>query len=448
MGQSIRYCTTDDGVRIAYCVEGDEPAMVVIPQLLESFSLHDIFPTFARFMRALEPGRTVVRFDFRGTGLSDRSATELGLTGGYLDLKAVADAAGLNEFALLALTSGGPTAVKYATCHPDRISSLILCGTYASMQDLWSRQFAESYSELAGQRWDMAARIIAGLSGEEAPESMVQHEEILRESMSGETMSRMFMAQWETANVTDLLPLVKAKTLVLHRVEDAAIPFTNGQKLAAGIPSAQLVTLHGRINNPAAGDWEAIVSAIDEFLGGAPRESHEPTAGAGQETVRTILFTDLVGHTDMMMSLGDEKGREVLREHERITREVLKAHSGTEIKTMGDGFMASFGSVTKAVECAVALQRENGKWLMENGGLAVRCGLNAGEPIEEEGDLFGATVIMASRIAAKAEGGEILVSSAVRELCAGKGFVFADRGEFTAKGFEEPARVYEVNWRE
>jgi class 3 adenylate cyclase len=155
----------------------------------------------------------------------------------------------------------------------------------------------------------------------------------------------------------------------------------------------------------------------------------------------------------MMRRLGDERGRAVLREHERITREVLKANGGTEVKTMGDGFMASFGSVTKAVECAIALQgafaeRDSSARPEAFEGLSVRVGLNAGEPIEEEGDLFGATVILASRIAAKADGGEILVADTVRGLCSGKGFLFADRGEFVAKGFEEPVRVYEVRWRD
>ena len=148
----------------------------------------------------------------------------------------------------------------------------------------------------------------------------------------------------------------------------------------------------------------------------------------------------------MMSRLGDAKGRNVLREHERITRETLKANGGTEVKTMGDGFMASFGSVTRAVECAIALQRAFAD--REGEPLNVRVGLNAGEPIEEDGDLFGATVILASRIAAKAEGGEILVADTVRGLCSGKGFLFADRGEFVAKGFEEPVRVYEVSWRQ
>jgi class 3 adenylate cyclase len=165
----------------------------------------------------------------------------------------------------------------------------------------------------------------------------------------------------------------------------------------------------------------------------------------------------------MMRRLGDEKGRAVLREHEAITRDVLKQHGGSEVKTMGDGFMASFPSVTKAVECALALQ---GAFAERNRGagpqqltddtaisddaprgstpLQVRCGLNAGEPIEEDGDLFGETVILAARIAALAKGGEVLASTAVRELCAGKGFLFADIGEHAMRGFEDPVRVFEI----
>jgi class 3 adenylate cyclase len=193
-----------------------------------------------------------------------------------------------------------------------------------------------------------------------------------------------------------------------------------------------------------------LVGPIREFLDGT-RAS--PERSEIESTLRTVLFTDLVGHTEMMQRLGDQGGRTVLREHERITREVLKANGGTEVKTMGDGFMASFGSVTKAVECAVGLQKTVAEWNAGAGAhhdapLQVRCGLNAGEPIEEDGDLFGATVILASRIAGKAEGGEILVADTVRGLCSGKGFVFADRGEFVAKGFEEAVRVYEVRWRD
>jgi class 3 adenylate cyclase len=160
----------------------------------------------------------------------------------------------------------------------------------------------------------------------------------------------------------------------------------------------------------------------------------------------------------MMQRLGDVRGRDVLREHERITRETLKAHGGAEVKTMGDGFMASFGSVTRAMDCAIALQRAFAVHLtprppLHDGGegeterLQVRVGLNAGEPIEEDGDLFGATVILASRICAQAGAGEILVPETVRGLLSGKGFVFGDRGEFVPKGFDEGVRVWDVRWQ-
>jgi class 3 adenylate cyclase len=162
-----------------------------------------------------------------------------------------------------------------------------------------------------------------------------------------------------------------------------------------------------------------------------------------------VLFTDLVGHTEMMRRLGDTKGREVLREHERITRDLLKEYAGAEVKTMGDGFMASFGSVTKAMDCAIALQRAfaaHNESMLEP--LNVRVGLNAGEPLEEDGDLFGSTVILASRIAAKAGAGEILIPEPLRHLLDGKSYVYADRGETLLKGFEDALRLYEVRWQE
>jgi class 3 adenylate cyclase len=165
-----------------------------------------------------------------------------------------------------------------------------------------------------------------------------------------------------------------------------------------------------------------------------------------------VLFTDLVGHTEMMRRLGDDRGREVLREHERITRDLLKQYGGAEVKTMGDGFMASFASVTKAMDCAIALQRAFAAWnehdrAQQAAPLHVRVGLNAGEPIEEDGDLFGSTVIMASRIAAQAGAGEILIPEPLRHLLTGKSYVYTDRGEKMLKGFGEAVRLYEVRWQ-
>jgi class 3 adenylate cyclase len=193
---------------------------------------------------------------------------------------------------------------------------------------------------------------------------------------------------------------------------------------------------------------EAVVASIDGFLGDSgpvPVGAEPPVAGA----FRTVLFTDVEGSTALTERLGDAGARDVLRNHERIVREALRAHGGSEVKALGDGFMASFGSATRALECAIAMQRafaahsESAKE-----PIRVRVGLNAGEPIAEAEDLFGTAVNLAARIAAQAEGGEIMASDVVRQLVAGKRFLFADRGEVALRGFEDPVRLYEVRWGE
>ena len=191
---------------------------------------------------------------------------------------------------------------------------------------------------------------------------------------------------------------------------------------------------------------QVAASAIDEFVGEVEEAAQEPPE-AGH--VHTILFTDMEGSTALTARLGDAKGRELLREHERIVREALKAHGGSEVKTMGDGFMASFSSATKALECAIAMQRafaEHNESAEEP--ISVRIGLNAGEPIAEDDDLFGTAVNLAARICAQAEAGQILAPIVVRELAAGKQFMFADLGETELRGFEDPVRLYELRWRE
>jgi len=162
-----------------------------------------------------------------------------------------------------------------------------------------------------------------------------------------------------------------------------------------------------------------------------------------------VLFTDVEGSTALTQRLGDSKARDVLRTHERIVREALRAHGGAEVKALGDGFMASFSSATGALECAIAMQRAFAAHNEAAGEpIRVRIGLNAGEPIAEGADLFGTAVNLAARIAARAAGGEILASDVVRQLVAGKGFLFADRGEVALRGFEDPVRLYELRWGE
>jgi class 3 adenylate cyclase len=301
----------------------------------------------------------------------------------------------------------------------------------------------EAFAQLARSNWELASQLLADLGPREpGVGNNVELAALYRKSTDRDVAARMAEAAavWDESELD--LTHFSAPTLVLQRVDDPVFTLEIGRNMAAELRGARLVPLPNDAYFGRPGMPSGIETALNFLLeaNGIKRDSH--TSGTG--SFRTILFTDLVGHTEMMSRLGDERGRAVLREHEDITRNVLKQHGGTEVKTMGDGFMASFGSVTKAVECAIALQRAFAE--REGEPLAVRVGLNAGEPIEEDGDLFGATVILASRIAAKADAGEILVADTVRGLCSGKGFLFADRGEFVAKGFEEPVRVYEVSW--
>jgi class 3 adenylate cyclase len=273
--------------------------------------------------------------------------------------------------------------------------------------------------------------------------------ELQRVSASGDNVVDLMTALLDI-DVRPLLPQVTVPTLVIHRRGDTAVPFEWGRELATGIPGARFLSLDGRNHWPLPSEPAALVMAktVYEFLGDsepAPAGAEAPAASG----VCTILFTDVEGSTALTERLGDAKAREVLRNHERIVRETLRAHGGTEVKAMGDGFMASFSSATGALECAVALQRAFATYSEENQDtpIKVRIGLNAGEPIAEDEDLFGTAVNMAARIAAQAKGSEILASNVVRELAAGKGFLFADRGEVALRGFEEPVRLCEVQWR-
>jgi len=249
-------------------------------------------------------------------------------------------------------------------------------------------------------------------------------------------------------DVTSLLPQVASPALVMHRRQLSLWDVEVASSLASRIPDAHLALLEGAAAAPYLGDMEAVAAVIDEFLGEgeeAAAEAEAPEPGA----FRTVLFTDVEGSTALTQRLGDAVAREVLRQHERIVREALNAHGGAEVKTMGDGFMASFSSATRALECAIAMQRafaEHSESAAEP--MRVRIGLNAGEPIAEEDDLFGTAVITAARIATKAQGGEILTSDTVRGLVAGKGFLFSDRGETALRGFEDPVRLYEVRWKD
>jgi adenylate cyclase len=223
------------------------------------------------------------------------------------------------------------------------------------------------------------------------------------------------------------------------------VPVELGQQLAALIPGAAFKSVDGQ-HIPSRKQGAQIEAAICEFVLGNTPSSAEQTMPTSGEAPLTLLFTDITSSTALTQQLGDAKAQELVWAHNAIVREALKAAAGREIKHTGDGIMASFSSASRALECAVVIQRA----VAASGDdrLGVHIGLNAGEPVAEDGDLFGTSVQLARRICDEAAGGEIMASDVVRQLVAGKGFLFADRGDVALRGFEDPVRVYEVRWRE
>jgi len=445
----MQYATTRDGVRIAFGTAGKGPWIVRAPGIPFTHSQLE-WEQGSDFFDHLAANWSVVQFDPRGTGLSDRNVEDFSLDARVLDLEAVADRLGLDTFALHGIAWSGPVTVTYALRHPERVSHLILDDSLARSGDFMNVPQVRALDQLV-EEWDLFLEHMVftffGLSREEAR----PHIEYMRACVT-QDVARQIFAAVRHDDVTDLLPDLNLPTLIVQHGGASKQNVEAARDMAARIPGARFVMLGGLAHD----DMAKIVHGIGELMGMEIEiESREPEAVRGPPAgVRTILFTDVVEHTGMMRRLGDAAGRAVLRDHEELTRGILKLHGGDEVKTMGDGFMASFTSVTAAVECAVALQRAieernlsgNARDLGEL--LQVRIGLNAGEPIEEAGDFFGAAVIMAARIAGHAAGGEILASDVVRGLCAGKGFLFADRGEDVLRGFEDPVRLYEVRWRE
>jgi class 3 adenylate cyclase len=443
----LRYARTSDGVNVAYWTFGKGPVLVECPLIpFSHIEAEWRNPHVRRWYERMGEMVTLLRYDSRGTGLSQRKVEDVSIEGHVRDLEAVVSQVGDETVALLGVFHSGPAAILYAARHPDRVSHLLLWCAYARGSDYWTANQSEGLRALRQTDYRLflrtAAHELIGWADDGESDAFA---DVMRDAVEPETADALLTAtrDWD---VSSALSDVLAPTLVVHRHDLDWISVDLSRDLASAVPGAQLTQIEGNSPLPAAGPIEAAVQTVTSFLG----LDASPIADPGQDKVRVILFTDLVGHTQMMDELGDDLGRQILREHERLTRRAIAEFNGTEVKALGDGFMASFGSVSAAIEAAITIQKSiaahNSASPAERHPLTVRAGINAGEPIEEDGDLFGAAVILASRIADQAAGGQILVSTAIRELGAGKKFVFARRPDFVPKGFDESVQTWEVEW--
>ena len=449
MQPQIQYVQTSDGVSIAYYAIGQGPAMLYLnmPQshLEAEWGIDALRTTFTTVAQS----STLVRLDPRGFGLSDRGVEYQTVDGFVKDIEAVVDRLGLETLRIYSQRVATVPALLYAARHPDKVTHLVQFPPVASATDIFNERL-QKLMELATVDWDLASEtLIRTLYADLTDQQIKDFSGLLRASVDPSDFVGLMDKVLLWRNTDADCASVSAPTLLIHNRNNPNFDMADTRRVAGLIKDSRVAFVDS--STEAFELAQRFFEGRDLDLADSMAEPTMPTeAGA----MRTILFTDVAGSTALTNRLGDAKARDLLREHERIVREALEAHRGSEVKTMGDGFMASFGSATNALECAIAVQRafaEHNESAEEP--INVRIGLNAGEPIAEDdpggrGDLFGTAVNMAARIAAKAEAGEILVADVVRQLVAGKEFLFNDRGDTELRGFEDPVRVYEVRWRE
>jgi class 3 adenylate cyclase len=411
-------------------------------------------PTFRAYFQALAQHFGLIRYDGRGNGLSDHDVTALDLDSLVLDLDAVVDALGLRDVTLYASCYGGPIAITYTVNHPDRVTRLVIEGSFARGEAIAPPERQRDFIYMIRNWWPAGAGVVDHLTRPDTSETKLG--DLIRGTptpLSGSASPQVAAELYSMAfriDITDLLPQVRVPTLVLHPRDSQAIPFELGRQLAAQIPGARFVAVEGSAHNLWEGDARAALAAIGDFVG-VDLEYEPPATAAPLATsaVSVVLFTDLERSTTLTDRLGDEAAQELVRAHNTAVRDALRAHGGTEIKHTGDGIMASFPAASAALDCAIAAQRAfdpQGRAALVPARM--RVGINAGEPLSEEGDLFGTAVQVARRVCDAAEPGQILVSDVVRQLVAGKQYHFADRGETSLRGFEEPVRLLQLLWEQ
>jgi class 3 adenylate cyclase len=440
-----RYARSGD-LHIAYQVveqerDWERHDLVLVPPFVSHVEHYWEEPTVDRFLTRLASFSRLILFDKRGTGLSDRVPPDRlpTLEERMDDVRAVMDAAGSQRAALLGLSEGGPMAAVFAATYPERTAGLVLYGTFASTV----RDDTYPWAMDPDERREMIERI----PDEWGHGSYV---DLLAPSMARDEAFRRWWARLERLgaspgaamalrrmngeiDIRDALPVIRVPTLVLHRTGDLDTNIEEGRYLADHIPGARFVDLAGADHLPWAGDQDAILDEIEEFLTGV-RPDTEP-----DRVLATVLFTDIVGSTTRAVELGDRRWRDLLLHHNTIVRRELERFRGREVKTVGDGFLAMFDGPARGIRCASAI-RDGVRGL----GLAIRAGLHTGEAELIGDDVGGIAIHIAARVMARARPHEVLVSSTVKDLVTGSGIEFSDRGTHRLKGVPGSWRLFGV----
>ncbi|HKQ25615.1 MAG TPA: adenylate/guanylate cyclase domain-containing protein [Burkholderiales bacterium] len=439
MPPETRYAKSGD-VNIAYQVVGKGPPdLVLVPGWMSNIDVFWEEPTIDRFFNRLASFARLILFDKRGTGLSDRVSDMPSLEVRMDDVRAVMDAVHSERAALFGYSEGGTMCALFAATYPTRTAALIMAGSYARRTSAADYQWGLDERQLH-TFVDRAEREWGGAVGIEERAPSMAHDERFRQwwarfqRMSASPAAAATLARMNSEiDVRHVLPAIRVPTLILHSVNDQTINVGAGRYLAERIPGAKLVELQGADHVPWLSDADVVVDEIEEFLTGTRR---------GQEADRvlaTVLFTDIVGATESAAKLGDRRWHDLLDSHHALVRRELVRYRGREIDTAGDGFFATFDGPARAVRCACAVSDA-----VRSLGVEVRAGLHTGE-CEVMGDKVGGIAVhIGARIAALAAAGDVLVSNTVKDLVAGSGLSFRDRGAQSLKGVPGDWRLFAV----
>ena len=436
-----RYAKSGD-ILVAYQELGEgDVDLVYCAEFWHSIEAQWMEPRFESFLRRLASFSRLICFDQRGTGLSDPvSSSDLPTLEQWMDdVRAVMDVADSRRAALLGSGGGGLTSMLFAATYPERTAALILLNSAARFTQApdypWgtSPEFEQEVVEKMRAGWGQgifADAVAPSVANEPGFREWWARYERLGTRAGAIVPFRQMIQQ---VDVRHVLPSIQAPTLILFRAGNRLFDVGHGRYLAEHIPGAKYVELSGEDHLPFVGDADAILDEIEEFLTGF-RHGGEP-----DRVLATVLFTDIVGSTERAAQIGDRRWRELLDRHDQAIRRVLARFRGREIDTAGDGFLATFDGPGRAVRAAQAIREA-----VRSVGFEVRIGLHTGEVEVVESDVRGIAVHIGARVAATAGPGEVLVSSTVKDLVAGSGIEFEDRGAHELKGVPGDWRLFSV----
>jgi class 3 adenylate cyclase len=436
-----RYAKLGD-LHVAYQVLGEGPPDIVLvaPYITHVEAVWEL-RYFAPYLRGLARIGRLVLFDAIGSGLSDPLPGHKPTIDSWTnDVRAVMDAVGVTRATIHGYDSAGASAMLFAATYPERVSSLILINTFA--RALWAEDYPRGLPTEMRDRFidDYQAKWGTGtLLRRYMPTADLSAEDIERwgwyeRQLASPGVVRTYMNRVLDTDVREALPLIQAPTLVVHRTDNKAVPVEYGRDLAARIPGAKYVELPGDEHMLYGRNGEAILGEIREFVTGVRGAPH-----VTDRVLATILFTDIVSSTQRAAELGDQRWRELLDEHDAVVRAEVVRFRGKLIKTTGDGALATFDGPTRAIEAARTIARA-----ARGLDLQIRAGLHTGECELRGEDVGGIAVHIASRIAALADAGEVVVSRTVKDLAGGSGIAFMERGVHTLKGVPDAWHLFTV----